>query len=237
MSDTTYALVTGANKGLGLTTVRRLAELGWTVLLGARDASRGAAAASGLAGLDVHVLPIDVTSDGSVATAVKRVEDSYGRLDVLVNNAGITGPYVAAADTGAGDLRKTYETNVFGPVRVTRAFLPLLTRSAAPRIVMVSSGMGSIAVTSDPARLESQLVALTYTSSKTALNMITTQYAKALPGMRVNAADPGYTATDLNGHSGFQTVEEGTDVIVTLAQVPPDGPTGTFVDRNGPVPW
>jgi NAD(P)-dependent dehydrogenase (short-subunit alcohol dehydrogenase family) len=237
MSDTTYALVTGANKGLGLTTVRRLAELGWTVLLGARDASRGAAAASGLAGLDVHVLPIDVTSDESVATAAKRVEDSYGRLDVLVNNAGITGPYVAAADTGAGDLRKTYETNVFGPVRVTRAFLPLLTRSAAPRIVMVSSGMGSIAVTSDPARLESQLVALTYTSSKTALNMITTQYAKALPGMRVNAADPGYTATDLNGHSGFQTVEEGTDVIVTLAQVPPDGPTGIFVDRNGPVPW
>jgi NAD(P)-dependent dehydrogenase (short-subunit alcohol dehydrogenase family) len=102
---------------------------------------------------------------------------------------------------------------------------------------MVSSGMGSIAVTSDPSRLESQLVALTCTSSKTALNMITTQYAKALPGMRVNAADPGYTATDLNGHSGFQTVEEGTDVIVTLAQVPPDGPTGAFVDRNGPVPW
>ncbi|WP_366889227.1 SDR family NAD(P)-dependent oxidoreductase [Pseudonocardia sp.] len=175
MSDTTYALVTGANKGLGLTTVRRLAELGWTVLLGARDASRGAAAASGLAGLDVHVLPIDVTSDESACTAAKRVEDSYGRLDVLVNNAGITGPYVAAADTGAGDLRKTYETNVFGPVRVTRAFLPLLTRSAAPRIVMVSSGMGSIAVTSDPSRLESQLVALTCTSSKTALNMITTQ--------------------------------------------------------------
>jgi NAD(P)-dependent dehydrogenase (short-subunit alcohol dehydrogenase family) len=237
MSDTTYALVTGANKGLGLTTVRRLAELGWTVLLGARDASRGAAAAAGLAGLDVHVLPIDVTSDESVATAAKRVEGSYGRLDVLVNNAGITGPHVAAADTGADDLRETYETNVFGPVRVTRAFLPLLTRSAAPRIVMVSSGMGSIAVTSDPSRLESRLVGLIYSSSKTALNMITTQYAKALPGMRVNAADPGYTATDLNAHSGFQSVEEGTDAIVALAQVPPDGPTGTFVDRNGHVPW
>jgi NAD(P)-dependent dehydrogenase (short-subunit alcohol dehydrogenase family) len=237
MSDTTYALVTGANKGLGLMTVRRLAELGWTVLLGSRDASRGTAAAAGLAGLDVHVLPIDVTSDESVAVAAKRVEDSYGRLDVLVNNAGITGPRVAAADTGADDLRETYETNVFGPVRVTRAFLPLLARSAAPRIVMVSSGMGSIAVTSDPSRLESQLVALTYTSSKTALNMITTQYAKALPGMRVNAADPGYTATDLNGHRGVRSVEEGTDAIVTLAQVPPDGPTGTFLDRRGPVPW
>jgi NAD(P)-dependent dehydrogenase (short-subunit alcohol dehydrogenase family) len=102
---------------------------------------------------------------------------------------------------------------------------------------MVSSGMGSIAVTSDPSRLESRLVGLIYSSSKTALNMITTQYAKALPGMRVNAADPGYTATDLNGHSGYQTVEEGTDAIVTLAQIPPDGPTGTFVDRKGAVPW
>ncbi|MEK6438326.1 SDR family NAD(P)-dependent oxidoreductase [Pseudonocardia sp. T1-2H] len=107
-----------------------------------RDAARGAAAAAGLAGLDVHVLPIDVTSDESVATAAKRVEGSYGRLDVLVNNAGITGPHVAAADTGADDLRETYETNVFGPVRVTHAFLPLLTRSAAPRIVMVSKAWG-----------------------------------------------------------------------------------------------
>jgi NAD(P)-dependent dehydrogenase (short-subunit alcohol dehydrogenase family) len=236
MTETTIALVTGANKGIGFATVRRLADRGWTVLLGARDAERGAAAAETLHG-DVTVLPLDVTSDESVAAAVKEVESRYGRLDVLVNNAGIIGPPVAALDTGAEELLACYATNVFGPVRMTRAFLPLLRRSAAPRIVMVSSGMGSITLTGDPARVESTFVALTYPSSKAALNMITSQYARALPEFRINAADPGYTATDLNGNSGFQTVEEGSDVIVALATVAPDGPTGAFFDRSGPVPW
>jgi NAD(P)-dependent dehydrogenase (short-subunit alcohol dehydrogenase family) len=134
-------------------------------------------------------------------------------------------------------MREVFETNVFGPVRVTRAFLPLLDRSAAPRIVMVSSGVGSLTLTADPARVESRIVALTYPSSKSALNMITTQYARALPRFRVNAADPGYTATDLNGHSGYQTVTEGTDAIVELAQVGPDGPTGSYRDRSGVIPW
>jgi NAD(P)-dependent dehydrogenase (short-subunit alcohol dehydrogenase family) len=170
-------------------------------------------------------------------TAAKEVEERYGRLDVLVNNAGIVGNRVAALDTGAADLLLTYDTNVLGPVRVTRAFLPLLRRSAAPRIVNVSSGMGSITITGDADRFESTLVSLAYPSPKTALNMISSQYAKALPEFRVNAADPGYTATDLNGHSGFQTVEEGSDAIVALATVPPDGPTGGFFDRSGPVPW
>jgi NAD(P)-dependent dehydrogenase (short-subunit alcohol dehydrogenase family) len=236
MTETTTALVTGANKGIGFATVRRLAERGWTVLLGARDAERGAVAAATLHG-DVTVLPLDVTSDESVAAAVKEVESRYGRLDVLVNNAGIIGPPVAALDTGAEEMLACYATNVFGPVRMTRAFLPLLRRSAAPRIVMVSSGMGSITLTGDPARVESRFVALTYPSSKSALNMITSQYARALPGFRINAADPGYTATDLNGNSGFQTVEEGSDAIVALATVAPDGPTGGFFDRSGPVPW
>jgi NAD(P)-dependent dehydrogenase (short-subunit alcohol dehydrogenase family) len=236
MTETTIALVTGANKGIGFATVRRLADRGWTVLLGSRDAERGAAAAETLHG-DVTVLPLDVTSDESVAAAVKEVESRYGRLDVLVNNAGIIGPPVAALDTGAEELLACYATNVFGPVRMTRAFLPLLRRSAAPRIVMVSSGMGSITLTGDPARVESTFVALTYPSSKAALNMITSQYARALPEFRINAADPGYTATDLNGNSGFQTVEEGSDVIVALATVAPDGPTGAFFDRSGPVPW
>ncbi|MDT7651123.1 MAG: hypothetical protein QOI36_2529 [Pseudonocardiales bacterium] len=236
MTETTIALVTGANKGIGFATVRRLADRGWTVLLGARDAERGAAAAETLHG-DVTALPLDVTSDESVAAAVKEVESRYGRLDVLVNNAGIIGPPVAALDTGAEELLACYATNVFGPVRMTRAFLPLLRRSAAPRIVMVSSGMGSITLTGDPARVGSTFVALTYPSSKAALNMITSQYARALPEFRINAADPGYTATDLNGNSGFQTVEEGSDVIVALATVAPDGPTGAFFDRSGPVPW
>ena len=230
-------MVTGATRGLGLVTGRRLAELGWTVFLGARDAARGAAAAKELVGLDVRPVPIDVTSDESVAAAVALVEEQVGRLDVLVNNAGIPGPRVGSLETGPADLLVAYETNVFGPVRVTRAFLPLLRRSAAPRVVMVSSGMGSIERTSDPERVENSFVSLVYPSSKTALNMITSQYARALPEFRVNAADPGYTATDFNDHRGHQTVEEGTDAVVTLAQVPPDGPTGGFFDRHGPVPW
>jgi NAD(P)-dependent dehydrogenase (short-subunit alcohol dehydrogenase family) len=239
MTDTTIALVTGANKGIGHTVVGRLAERGWTVLLGSRDPERGAAAAAALQDSvgDVAVLTIDVTSEESVAAAAKEAEERYGRLDVLVNNAGIVGPRVEALDTGAGDLLACYDTNVFGPVRVTKAFLPLLRRSAAPRIVMVSSGLGSITRTGDPDRIESSLVALTYPSSKTALNMITSQYARALPEFRVNAADPGYTATDLNGHSGHQTVEEGSDAIVALATLGPDGPTGGFFDRTGPAPW
>jgi NAD(P)-dependent dehydrogenase (short-subunit alcohol dehydrogenase family) len=236
MSENTIALVTGANKGLGRETVRRLAALGWTVLLGSRDAERGAATAAELEGT-VEVLPIDVTSDESVQAAAKEVEERFGRLDVLVNNAGITGPRVEPRETGADAMREVFETNVFGPVRVTRAFLPLLERSEAPRIVMVSSGLGSLAITSDPARIESQILALSYPSSKSALNMITTQYAKALPRFRVNAADPGYTATDLNGHSGHQTVTEGTDAIVELAQASPDGPTGSYRDRSGEIPW
>jgi NAD(P)-dependent dehydrogenase (short-subunit alcohol dehydrogenase family) len=235
-TGTTVALVTGGNKGIGLATVRRLAERGWTVLLGARDARRGAAAAAGVDG-DVTVLALDVTSDESVASAAKEVATRYGRLDVLVNNAGIVGPPVAALDTGAEEMLACYATNVFGPVRVTRAFVPLLRRSAAPRIVMVSSGMGSLTITGDPERMESRLVGLTYSSSKAALNMVMTQYARALPEFRINAADPGYTATDLNGNSGFQSVEEGSDAVVALATVAPDGPTGRFFDRSGPLPW
>jgi NAD(P)-dependent dehydrogenase (short-subunit alcohol dehydrogenase family) len=237
MSESTIALVTGATRGLGLVTVRRLAELGWTVLLGARDAARGAAAAKELDGLDVRPVPIDVTSEESVAGAVALVDEQFGRLDVLVNNAGIAGARVGAVDAGPDELRAVYETNVFGPVRVTRAFLPLLRRSAAPRVVMVSSGMGSMGRTSDPERVESSFTSLPYPSSKAALNMITTQYARELPEFRINAADPGYTATEFNDHSGHQTVQEGTDAVVALAQVAPDGPTGGFFDRQGPVPW
>jgi NAD(P)-dependent dehydrogenase (short-subunit alcohol dehydrogenase family) len=232
----TIALITGGNKGLGLETGRRLAELGWTVLLGARDAARGAAAAESLDG-DVAAVSIDITSDESVAAAVKDVEERFGGLDVLVNNAGISGGRTAALDTGPDDMIAVYATNVAGSVRVTRAFVSLLERSAAPRIVMVSSGMGSMTVTTTPGRTESSFTSLAYPASKAALNMVTTQYARALPAFRVNAADPGYTATDFNGNSGFQNVTEGTDAIVALAQVAPDGPTGTFVDRYGPVGW
>jgi NAD(P)-dependent dehydrogenase (short-subunit alcohol dehydrogenase family) len=239
MSETTIALVTGANKGLGRTTARRLAERGWRVWMGSRDAERGKLAAEELAadGLDVVAVELDVTDDASVAAAAAHIEAEHGRLDVLVNNAGITGPHVGTTETGPDDLLAVYGTNVFGPVRVTRAMLGLLSESDAPRIVMVSSGLGSLTHVTDPERIESTVPGMGYQSSKTALNMITVQYATALPGFRVNVADPGYTATDLNGNSGHQTVEEGTDAIVALATVSPDGPTGIYVDRSGPVPW
>ncbi|MGH3983946.1 MAG: SDR family NAD(P)-dependent oxidoreductase [Pseudonocardiaceae bacterium] len=196
------------------------------MLLGSRDLERGAAAVTELGGLDVRVVELDVTSETSVSHAAKLVDTEYGRLDVLINNAGIVGRRVPALEIGADEMREAYETNVFGPVRMMRAFLPLLRRSAAPRVVMVSSGMGSIAITSDPERVEARFIGLPYPSSKTALNMITSQYARALPEFRVNAADPGYTATDLNGHTGRQTVLEGSDAIVALARIAPDGPTG-----------
>jgi NAD(P)-dependent dehydrogenase (short-subunit alcohol dehydrogenase family) len=230
----TTSLITGANKGLGRATARRLREAGHDVWVAARDADAGRAVAEEL---DARFVALDVTDDASVAAAVQTVRDSGTGLDVLVNNAGISGGMIAPRATTADDLARTFATNVFGVVRVTQAFLPLLDESENPVIVNVGSGMGSLAVTTDPERLESSLVGLTYSPSKAAVTMLTSQYAKALPHMRVNVADPGYTATDLNGHRGHQTVTEGTDAIVALAQLGPDGPTGTFTDRHGTVPW
>ncbi|GIG90456.1 SDR family oxidoreductase [Plantactinospora endophytica] len=239
MAATTTALVTGANKGLGRETARRLAELGWQVFLAARDATRGMAAVAELAGdgWDVEFVPLDVTSDESAAAAASAVKARAGRLDVLVNNAGTGGPHREPADTRPSDLREVFEVNVFGPVRVTHAFLPLLRAAEHPRIVMVSSGMGSVATITDPNLSGLVPPALGYPASKAALNMMTTQYARALVEIKINAVDPGYTATDMTDHSGFQTVTEGTDAIVRLARIGPDGPTGQFFDRIGPVPW
>ncbi|MEV6280232.1 SDR family NAD(P)-dependent oxidoreductase [Nocardia sp. NPDC051832] len=236
---TTTALVTGANKGLGRETVRRLAESGWDVFLAARDAARGTRAAAELAeaGLACRFVPLDVTSDESVAAAAGQVRAAVGRLDVLINNAGIGGPSTHPADTRVDEVREVFETNVFGSIRVIHAFLPLLRTSVHPRIVMVSSGMGSIATLTDPRWQDLVPPALGYPTTKAALNMLTTRYAHALSDIRVNAVDPGYTATELNGHNGFQSVTEGTDAIVRLASIGPDGPTGGFFDRNGVVPW
>ena len=156
---------------------------------------------------------------------------------MLVNNAGIGGPWIGAEETEPHHFLPVFGVNLLGPVRTTAAFLPLLRRSAQPRIVMVSSGMGSFGITTDPTRLESGLGGLIYPASKAALNMVTSQYAKALTGFQVNAVDPGYTATDLNGHRGYQTVEQGAEAIVRAASLAADGPTGTFFDRQGPVPW
>ncbi|MFD7898748.1 SDR family oxidoreductase [Streptomyces sp. NPDC059743] len=232
------ALITGANKGLGRETARRLITAGHTVYIGARDERRCEEAATSLGGRPVL---IDVTDDDSVWAAAERIREEVGHLDVLVNNAGVLGPGNDARGTTAADLRIAYETNVFGVVRVTRAFLPLLEESAAPVVVNVSSGLGSSTMAGDPDRFASILPAyypaLAYNSSKAALNSLTVQYARANPKMRINSVDPGHTATDLNGHSGTQTVAEGADIIVRLAMVGPDGPSGGFYGSKGPIPW
>lgn len=228
----TTVFITGANKGLGHETARRLIALGHTVIVGARDPERGAAAA---AALGARFVRIDVTDDASVADAAADVAAHEGVLDVLVNNAGVPGPHGDPSDLTGADALGVFDVNVFGVVRTTTAFLPLLRRSPDPVIVNVSSGMGSLAFTHDPSRVESAIVVPLYTASKAALTMLTTQYAKAFPGIRVNAADPGYTATDLNGHSGPQTVTEGTDAIVRLVTEGPGAGSGRFVDRAGPI--
>ncbi|MFD6922210.1 SDR family NAD(P)-dependent oxidoreductase [Streptomyces sp. NPDC059944] len=230
----TTTFITGANKGLGHETARRLVALGHTVIIGARDPERGAGAA---AALGARFVRIDVTDDASVAAAAADVAAHEGAVDVLINNAGVSGPHGDPSDLTGTDALRVFDVNVFGVVRVTTAFLPLLRRSADPVIVNVSSGMGSFAATHDPSRVESSVIVPLYTASKSAVTMLTTQYAKALEDVRVNAADPGYTATDLNAHSGPQTVTEGTDAIVRLATEKPGAGSGRFVDRSGQVDW
>jgi NAD(P)-dependent dehydrogenase (short-subunit alcohol dehydrogenase family) len=234
MAPMTTTLITGANKGLGREAARCLLAAGHDVWVAARDADRGRVAAEELGGRFVQ---LDVTDDASVSAAVERVTAETGGLDVLVNNAGIAGGFTPVPEVTADDVARVLATNVVGLVRVTQAFLPLLERSANPVVVNVSSGMGSLAITTDPERVESTFVGLAYPASKSAVTMLTTQYAKAFPDIRINAVDPGYTGTDFNNHSGPQSVEEGTDAIVRMAQLDASGPTGTFVDRHGAVPW
>ncbi|MFF8942253.1 SDR family NAD(P)-dependent oxidoreductase [Streptomyces sp. NPDC014864] len=236
----TTTLITGANKGLGHETARRLLAAGHTVCIGSRDADRGRRAAEQLGSM-ARAVQLDVTDDASVAAAVKAME-ADGGLDVLINNAGIEarGPHnevTGAADVTAAMMREVFETNVFGTVRVTHAFLPLLRRSASPVVVNVSSGLASLAHMADPDHPAAAYPGVAYPASKTAVNMITLQYAKAFPAMRVNAVEPGFTKTDLNGNTGIQTVEEGAEIIVRMAQLGPDGPTGGYFDAAGPLPW
>jgi NAD(P)-dependent dehydrogenase (short-subunit alcohol dehydrogenase family) len=235
----TTTLITGANKGLGHETARRLIEAGHTVYLGARDAERGRRAAEALG---ARPLTLDITDDASVAAAVETVEADGAGLDVLINNAGIEGrgpgnSIIGAADVTADMMREMFETNVFGTVRVTHAFLPLLRRSAAPVVVNVSSGLASLTGLSTPGTPAYAYPGVAYPASKTAVNMITVQFAKAFPEMRINAVEPGFTKTDLNGNTGVQTVEEGAEIIVRMAQVGPDGPTGGYFAASGPLPW
>jgi NAD(P)-dependent dehydrogenase (short-subunit alcohol dehydrogenase family) len=240
MTDNRIALVTGANKGIGREIVAQLAARGMTVLLGARDTERRDKAVAEVGG-DVHGIALDVTDPASVAAAAATVDREYGRLDVLINNAGITGGFPGEPSKyDAARLRLVFETNVFGVLTVTNAMLPLLRRSSAARIVNVSSSVGSIAAMKDPeSMLASMPASGAYVPSKTALNSLTVQYAKELraEGILVNAIDPGYCATDLNNHRGFRTAAQGAAPAVALAVIDDDGPTGGFFGDEGPVAW
>ncbi|MBO0868052.1 MAG: SDR family oxidoreductase [Micromonosporaceae bacterium] len=248
---TTIALITGGNKGIGLATARLLGERGMTVLVGARDEARGKDAEQALrgGGADAHAVQLDVTDEESVRRAADWIDTSYGRLDILVNNAGIVRADGDGRPSGTtlAVLREVYETNVFGVVAVTNAMLPLLRRAPAARIVNVSSEVGSIASMTNPDSPLWPMASVPYPSSKTALNMVTAMYAKELRDtpIKVNAANPGYCATDLNGHNGYRTPEQGAEVSVQLATLPADGPTGVLWgdlalaggDGYGVLPW
>jgi NAD(P)-dependent dehydrogenase (short-subunit alcohol dehydrogenase family) len=229
----TTTFITGANKSLGFETARRLVEAVHTVLIGARDPDRGRTAAESLG---ARFVEIDVTDDASVQAAAADVAAHEGKIDVLVNNAGVLGRVGPVEQYTAADMGAVLDVNVVGIVRVTHAFLPLLRKSSNPVIVNVSSGMGSFGMTQDPARIESQYALPLYCASKAAVTMLTTQYAKELKDLSINAVDPGQTATDFTGDLGH-SVAEGAEPIVTLATIGPDGPTGQFIDRSGNLPW
>ncbi|WP_426511741.1 SDR family NAD(P)-dependent oxidoreductase [Dactylosporangium sp. McL0621] len=235
MTDSKVALVTGANKGIGYEIAAGLGALGFRVGVGARDAERLADALAKLhaAGVDAFAVPLDVTSDASVSAAAA----SLSRLDVLVNNAGVTGgmpqqPTLADLDA----IRRAVETNVVGVVRVTNAFLPLLRESPAPRIVNMSSSVGSL---TRQAAGDMGPLSVAYAPSKSFLNAVTLQYAKELhdTAVLVNAGCPGYCATDLNGFRGVRTAAQGAAIAIHLATLPDDGPSGGFFDDEGVVPW
>ncbi|MEU7800057.1 SDR family oxidoreductase [Micromonospora arborensis] len=243
MSQTTIALVTGANKGIGYEIAAGLGALGWSVGVGARDDARREAAVEKLraAGVDAFGVPLDVTDDTSVAAAVRLVEKRAGGLDVLVNNAGVTGGMPQEPTTvDLAAVRTAVETNVIGVIRVTNALLPLLRRSASPRIVNMSSGVGSLTRQSGSFdELATGPLSVAYAPSKTFLNAVTVQYAKELrdTNILINAACPGFVATDLNGFRGVRTPEQGAAIAVRLATLPDDGPTGGFFEDAGVVPW
>jgi NAD(P)-dependent dehydrogenase (short-subunit alcohol dehydrogenase family) len=244
------ALVTGANKGIGLQIAKDLAKHGFTVLVGSRDLERGRTAAQSV-GPDARAVQLDVTDQASIAAAARHIRAELGRLDVLVNNAGIghagkpgrslkeiaqSGrPSVASLD----EVRAVFETNVFGVIAVTQAMLPLLREAPAGRIVNISSASGSLTMNADPGNPRRALFGAVYGPSKTALNAITLAFAVELEpaGIKVNAAAPGFTATDFNNFEGTRSVQQAAREPLRLALLGPDGPTGTFSDEDGPLPW
>jgi NAD(P)-dependent dehydrogenase (short-subunit alcohol dehydrogenase family) len=235
-------LITGANKGIGYETARQLGALGYKIWLGSRDVDRGAKATAALKaeGRDVRVIVIDVTNDESIRAAAARVQQEDGFLDVLINNAGVLGDITKApSEDPIPAIKEVYEVNVFGPIRVTQAFIPLLKASKRANIVMVSSGLGSLGWLSNPANANYRFNLLGYNTSKNALNGVMLVFSKELAqaGIKVNAADPGYTDTDFNGHTGNRTVEQAAKGVIELATLAEDGPTGGYFHDGSPVPW
>ena len=242
-NEKTIALVSGANKGIGYEIAAGLGALGWSVGVGARDDGRREAAVEKLraGGVDAFGVPLDVTDDESVAAAAALIEERAGRLDVLINNAGVTGgmpqePTLVSPD----QVRLVVETNVIGVIRLINATLPLLRRSASPRIVNMSSGVGSLARQSaTTGELTTGPISGAYSPSKTFLNAVTLQYAKELrdTNILINLACPGFVATDLNGFRGVRTPEQGAAIAIRLATLPDDGPTGGYFEDAGTIPW
>jgi len=250
MQDKPVALVTGANKGIGLQIARELSRHSFTVLIGSRNLERGTIAASSI-GSEAHALQLDVTHPASISAAAERIREEFGRLDVLVNNAAIShvgppgtplediGKSSRASVASLEEVRVVFETNVFGVLAVTQAILPLLREAPAGRIVNVSSGAGSLSRHANPANPHRSMFGVVYSASKTALNAITLSLAIELEftNIKVSAADPGFTRTDLNNNEGTGTVEDGAREAVRLALLDADGPTGTFSSSSGSTPW
>ena len=251
MNEKSVALVTGANQGIGLQIAKDLVRHGFTVLVGSRDFERGEVAAKEV-GPNAIALQLDVTDHASITAAAERIRKEFGRLDVLVNNAAISNTskqpdmsvqeyakLTRPSNVSLDEVRVIWGTNVFGVLAVTQALLPLLREAPAARIVNVSSGVGSLTRNSDPAYTYRSIFGPGYAASKTALNAMTLAMAIELEptGIKVNAACPGYTKTNLNNYSGTRTVEEGAREPVRLALLGPDGPTGTFSNEDGPLPW
>jgi NAD(P)-dependent dehydrogenase (short-subunit alcohol dehydrogenase family) len=241
-SSKKIALVTGANKGIGFEIARQIGHSGVTVLLGARKEAAGEEAAARLAaeGIAAHFMAIDVADYASTETAATAIASNFGRLDILVNNAGINDPGDGAVPTAQLDaVERVLRTNFLGALAVTQAVLPLLRKAPSARIVNVSSGLGSLTQNGDPSYSYAAAKLVGYSASKAALNMMTVQLAYLLRGttIKVNSADPGFTATDLNSYRGTQSIPEGAAEAIRLALLPDDGPTGTYSDSKGIVPW
>ncbi|KAJ7160503.1 hypothetical protein C8R43DRAFT_993148 [Mycena crocata] len=246
MSSTAHykiVLITGANKGIGFEISKQIAEghKRYHILMGSRDVERGMKAAETLqkAGLSVEFIGIDVADDRSIAAAAETVKSKFGRLDVLVNNAGVSLDSWTGEAASRAVFEQTFSVNLFGAASTTEAFVPLLEKSAAARLVFVSSDLGSLALLADPQGRHNAVPAPAYRCSKAGMNMLALWYANRFKaqGWKVNIDNPGYTATDLNNHTGPGTVSDGAKNAVRLATLGDDGETATYSEKEGTLPW